>query len=72
MSPSNSKNSITSIKWRDYVSNKSKTMRRMLEMKEFKEEKKKRLFNFREFNLFLKKFSPRFLKRVFTKRPETR
>lgn len=44
----------------------------MLEMKEFKEEKKKRLFNFREFNLFLKKFSPRFLKRVFTKRPETR
>ena len=72
MSQNNSKNSITSTKWRDYVSSKSKTMRRMQVTKEFKEEKKRRLFNSKEFNLFQMKSFLRFLKRVFTKKPETR
>jgi len=72
MSLNNSKSLITSTKWRDYVSSKSKTMRRMPVTKEFKEEKKRRLFNFKEFNLSRMKSFLRFLKRVFTKKPETR
>ena len=72
MNPSNNKNSITSTQWRDYASSKSKTMRRMLVTREFKEERKRRLFNFREFNQFQRKFSLRFLKKVSMKKPETR
>jgi hypothetical protein len=72
MNLSSSKNSITSIRWKDFASSKSKTMRRMLVMKEFKEEKKKRSFNFKEFNLFQMKSSLRFSKRVSTKKLETR
>jgi len=72
MSPNNSKSLIISTKWRDFVSSKSKTTRRMQVTKEFKEEKKRRLFNFKEFNLSRMKSFLRFLKRVFTKKPETR
>ena len=72
MSLSNNKNSITSIKWRDFASNLSSKMKRMQGKKEVKEEKKKRSFNFREFNQFLKKFSLRFLRRVYTRKLETR
>jgi len=72
MNPSNNKNSITSIRWRDIANSKSNLMRRMLVTREFKEERKKRLFNFKEFNQFLKKFSQRFLKRVFTRKLEIR
>jgi len=72
MNPSNNKNSITSIRWRDIANSKSNLMRRMLVTREFKEERKKRLFNFKEFNQLLKKFSIRFLKRVFTRKLEIR
>lgn len=44
----------------------------MLEMREFKEERKRRLFNSKEFNQFPMKFSLRFLKRVSMKKLETR
>jgi hypothetical protein len=72
MNPSSSKNSITLTKWRDCASNRSSKMRRSQVTKESKDVKRKRLFNFKEFNQFQMRFSPRFLKRVFTRKQETK
>ena len=72
MSPSSSKKTITLTKWNAYVSNKSKTMKKLLGRKERLEEKKKRLFNFKESNLFQKRFFLKFLKRVFMKKLGTK
>jgi len=72
MRPSNSKNSITSTRWRDFASSKSNLMRKLPEMRDKTEKKKKRLSNYREFNPFLMKFSLKFLRRASTRKPETR